>query len=425
LPIPFHYTLTQNDRQRFYLCLSVWGRLVSLDLDKVAPQVGEMIDRLCRGLDRRQELLQKARDLMTVHASDVDSLRKKIEQSKTTWLVAGLIDGLNGAYSPPPLPADFSVLATDGSHIEVDRHQAVRCFLLNISHVALHYGDHPDAVLASVPRLYAEEADLVLSPPDGQGREQLIEGNLLGAARSVEECRHLVDLAATLPPGCQALAILDGTLMLWGLDPYPDFVTRLMLDDGLLREFDRLWRIGKDKRLAFGSYISAPRSADVVNALRVAICPHETANCDRHCKSGKRLCDDLAGMADSQLFGDLLMPGQRSDLFSSRSKVVTERYGDHEIHFFYLRLDDEIARLEIPRWVARDPELVGLAHALVLDQCNRGQGYPVALSEAHEQAVVSTADRNNFWQLVEAGLVAEHLPTPGTGKSRSKRMRWL
>jgi NurA-like 5'-3' nuclease len=105
--------------------------------------------------------------------------------------------------------------------------------------------------------------------------------------------------------------------------------------------------------------------------------------------------------------------------------VVTERYGDHEIHFFYLRLDDEIARVEVPRWVARDPELVGLAHALIIDQCNRGQGYPVALSEAHEQAVVTTADRNNFWQLVESGLVAEHLPTPGTGKSRSKRMRWV
>jgi hypothetical protein len=75
--------------------------------------------------------------------------------------------------------------------------------------------------------------------------------------------------------------------------------------------------------------------------------------------------------------------------------------------------------------VARNKDLVGLTHRLVLDQCQRGQGYPVALSEAHEQAVVTTADRENFWQLVEANLVAEHLPTPTSGKSRSKRTRWV
>ncbi len=398
---------------------------MSLDLDKVAPQVGEMIGRLRSGLDQRQELLQRALDVMRDRSADVGALRTKIDQSKTTWLVAGLIDGLDGVCSPPPLPADFTVIATDGSHIEVDRHQAVRCFLLNISHVVLSYGVQPDAVLESIPQLYADDRDMVLSPPGGQGRGQPVEGNLLGAKRSVAECRHLADLAVALPPGSRAMAMLDGTLMLWGLEPYPDFVTRMMLDEGLLRQLDRIWQAGKDKALAFGSYISAPRSTDVVNTLRVAVCPHEAANCDRYCESGKRACDSLSGIADSQLFVNLLAPGERSDLFSSRSKIVREHYGDHEIHFFYLRVDDEIARVEVPRWVARDANLVGMAHSLVLDQCNRGHGYPVALSEAHEQAVVTMSDRQNFWRLVEAGLVEEHLPTPGTGKSRSKRMRWV
>jgi GNAT superfamily N-acetyltransferase len=398
---------------------------VSLDLDKVVPQVGEMLGRLRGGLDQRQARLQVAVDVMRDKSGDIAALRRKINESKTTWLVAGLIDGLGGTYPPPPAPTDFTVIATDGSHIEVDRHQAVRCFLLNTSHVVLRYGSEPDAVLESVPRLYADDKDLVVSPPDGQGREQLIEGNLLGALRSVEECRHLADLAAALPRGSPAIAILDGTLMLWGLEPYPDFVTRVMLDDGLLRQMDRIWQIGRDKRLAFGSYISAPRSTDVVNALRVAVCPHDAANCDRYCESGKRPCDTLAGVGDSQLFVNLLAPGERSDLFSSRSKVVRDHYGEQEVHFFYLRVDEEIARVEIPRWVARDGDLVSLMHSLVLDQCSRGQGYPVALSEAHEQAVVTMADRQNFWHLVEAGLVDEHLPTPTTGKSRSKRMRWV
>jgi hypothetical protein len=49
----------------------------------------------------------------------------------------------------------------------------------------------------------------------------------------------------------------------------------------------------------------------------------------------------------------------------------------------------------------------------------------VALSEAHEQAVVTGADRENFWQLVESLMTAEHLPTPTSAKSFSKRTRWV
>ena len=103
-----------------------------------------------------------------------------------------------------------------------------------------------------------------------------------------------------------------------------------------------------------------------------------------------------------------------------------KHYGRHNIYFFYLKVDDdEMARVEIPQWVAEDESLLNLTHSLVLDQCKRGQGYPVSLSEAHEQAVVTTADRENFWQLVESSLVEERLPSPSSAKSRSKRTRWI
>ena len=72
-----------------------------------------------------------------------------------------------------------------------------------------------------------------------------------------------------------------------------------------------------------------------------------------------------------------------------------------------------------------DESLLNLVHTLVLDQCQRGQGYPIALSEAHEKAVVREADKENFWQLVELSLVDENLSTLISGKSRSKRTRWV
>ena len=399
---------------------------MSLDLTRVAAQVGEMLSRLKAGLNERQEHLQYALDTLSSQANDIDNLRKKIVSSKTTWLVADLVDGLDRRYKALPLPSEFTVVATDGSHIEVERHRPTRCFLINIGSVILHYGASADAILDSYPCLYARDEDLVIAPDGAKGREQPVEGALLGIKRSVDECQRLAELSAEFPAGSANLALVDGSLILWGLEAYPEFVTEEMLEKGFLNCLNRIKKLNNDKKLALASYISLPRSTDVVNALRVAICPHDPPDCDRYCAIGeKRGCDAVAGVQDRELFFNLLEQGERSALFISQSSVVRRCYGEHWVYFFYLRVDDEIARVEVPQWVAKDENLLNLTHSLVLDQCQRGQGYPVALSEAHEQAVVTMADRENFWHLVESSLVEEHLPTSTSGKSRSKRTRWV
>ena len=79
--------------------------------------------------------------------------------------------------------------------------------------------------------------------------------------------------------------------------------------------------------------------------------------------------------------------------------------------------------MEIPSWVAEDEKLVELVHSLVVEQCRRGHGYPVALMEAHELAVVRGADRRFFVQQVERTLQTEMLPVYSSEKDRSKRLR--
>jgi len=399
---------------------------VSLDLTKIVAQIGDMVTRLKDGLEERQQRLQYALDTIGSEAIDLESLKKKIATSRTTWLVADLADGLAEHHGEPSLPAEFTVIATDGSHIDVDRHRSTRCYLINIGSAVIGYGAQPAAALESFPHLYSGDEDLVITPSNGKGREQPVEGTLLGIKRGVEECRHLAGLAAEQPPGTTSLALLDGTLILWGLEAYPDFVTEVLLDRGFLTCLEEMRKLNNDRKLALASYISFPRSTDVVNVLRVAICPYEPADCDRYCPPGKdRDCEAVAGVRDRELFLSLLSPGERSARFISQSSIVQKRYGEHRVYFFYLRVDDEIARVEVPGWVAVDESLLGLAHALVLDQCRRGQGYPVVLSEAHEQAVVTGADREEFWQFVESALMAEKMPSPGSAKSFSKRTRWV
>ena len=396
-------------------------------MTKVAAQVGSMVARLKAGGEERKKRLKYALDILHDKSIDPDQLRKKIDSSQTTWLVAGLVDGLDQCYKPPFLPKEFTVIATDGSHIDVDRHRSTRCYLINIGTVVLGYGAQPQALLDSFPSLYFGDEDLVIAPDGAKGREQPIEGVLLGIKRSVDECHRLAELAAELPKGSFNLALLDGSLILWGLagKVYPEFVIEALLSKGFLRYLEDMRKLNADKRLALASYISFPRSTDVVNALRVAICPYDPADCDRYCPNKARDCDRISGVQDRELFSNTLAPGERSALFTSQSKIVRENYGEHWVYFFYLRVDDEIARVEIPQWVAKDEDLLNLTHSLVLDQCRRGQGYPVALSEAHEQAVVTGVDRETFWQLVEASLVDEHLPTPTSAKSQSKRTRWV
>jgi len=399
---------------------------VSLDLTKVVAQVGGMVARLKAGVEERQQRLQQALDVLRNQASNLDYLTRKIASSRTTWLVAGLVDGLDRHYQAPPPPAEFTIIATDGSHIDVERHKSTRCYLINIGTVILHYGAAPGAALDSFPHLYSGNEDLVIVPTGVKGRQQPIEGTLLGIKRSVDECQQLVELAAELRQDSTTLALLDGSLILWGLAAYPEFVTEALLDKGFLSYLDDIRKLNNDKRLALASYISFPRSTDVVNTLRVALCPHDPADCDRYCPPDKaRECDTVAGVQDRELFSNLLGPGERSAIFISQSSIVQKHYGVHQVYFFYIKVDDEIARVEVPQWVALDENLLNLVHTLVLDQCQRGQGYPVALSEAHEKAVVTGMDREEFWQLVELSLVEEHLPSLSSAKSRSKRTRWV
>ena len=237
----------------------------------------------------------------------------------------------------------------------------------------------------------------------------------------MDECRQLTELAAGLPPDRPTLALLDGSIILWGLEAYPEFVAEALLDNAFLRYLDDMSK----RRIALASYISFPRSTDVINVLKVALCPNDLVDTDLCADCKTRDCDAVDGVRDRELFLSLLGHGERSAIFISPSKVVGKRYGVHRIYFFYLRTDDEIARVEIPQWVATDGNLLNLAHTLIYDQCRRGHGYPVALSEAHEQAVVTGADREYFWQLVESSMIDEHLPNPGSAKDFSKRTRWI
>ena len=71
---------------------------MSLNLTEVAAQVAGMISRLKEGRVERQQHLQAALDTINNKAINLDDLKKKIAASRTSWLVAELVEGLGSRY---------------------------------------------------------------------------------------------------------------------------------------------------------------------------------------------------------------------------------------------------------------------------------------------------------------------------------------
>jgi NurA-like 5'-3' nuclease len=103
---------------------------------------------------------------------------------------------------------------------------------------------------------------------------------------------------------------------------------------------------------------------------------------------------------------------------------VLRHYGaEAAIEFVYLNVGDEVARVEVPAWVGDNPALLDLVHATVVDGCARGWGYPPALSEAHEQAVIRGSEREAFLRMAMEALNVEGQPAMVSAKGLSKNRR--
>ncbi|MBI2172176.1 MAG: DNA double-strand break repair nuclease NurA [Chloroflexi bacterium] len=398
-----------------------------LNLDRVSQQIDALAaDLQAQGQSHAQRLRLALQTLASVGG---DALNRKLEAGRFAWPAPHLPADPSARVAPIAAPTDYRALATDGSHIDVERHLAARCALVNISKVMLQYGAHPDARLESAPTLFTGEALAIKVPQTAQ--EYPLEGPLMGIKRGIDEVVALAELAEeSAGDGLPTLVLLDGSLVLWGPagQQYPDAVRQALLEERLLPALDRLHALNEKGPLALAAYISLPGSAGVADALRLAHCPYPAPQCDPlcgHLNAGSRPCDAVGGLLDRDLFQQTLAPGQRSALFSSASSIVERFYKGHEVSFFYLNIGEEIARVEVPAWVAQNEPLLGLAHALVLDQCRRGLGYPAAIMEAHEQAVINGSDRELFRQMVEEALAGNRLPVYTSGKAWSKRTRWV
>ena len=153
---------------------------MALDLTQTVDQIDRMAHFQARTGDDRNQRLAEALRSMT--EASPDELSRKVEANRTRpFLCAGVKSGFSERIPAPQPPTDCTVASVDGSHVDVDRHLPVRCYLINIGGCLLTYGSESDAELFSKPRLHFGDDDLYMTSPDPNVRDTVaVEGQLLG-----------------------------------------------------------------------------------------------------------------------------------------------------------------------------------------------------------------------------------------------------
>ena len=389
-----------------------------LDLLELSTQVRQMGEQLAQ---RRSDEQRRLQFLDAVLAQYSDRWEELADLAETVQERVAVPTGpLDERLPPAPRPASYTAMATDGAEIDPDRHGGGGDFyLINVGKVRIPYGQPEREVeLRSVSNLgYTDEQLFIVDPRDPR-RQVPMRDRHLDALRTVEELRALADLAeseAGLDAAAPAVALVDGTLLFSVLEERPRDFLRQRFYTEFVFQLERLRRL----RVPVAAYASRSRGIDIVHLFR-ALCGGTPLVCD--ICNGAHACS-LRGLSDAHLLGRALQRWERSGLFRVRSNVHDPYYGIHRVYFFLLSTGDEIARVEIPEWVARDQSLLTLLHSVLVDQVQKGFGYPAVLARADDRAVISLTDRGVLDTLVQQELARRGVVARPSAKLSRKQVR--
>lgn len=288
-----------------------------------------------------------------------------------------------------------SLIAADGSQIFPDKHQPELFGLINIGAIIIRResGEAPE-LKYQTELLFGDE----LLKPEGY----LITESSIELIRDLRERALLFEWSRKeIESGRQTLAWVDGPIELWGRsdgDQRAEFQSALSKYLGVLSQM-------AESGIIFAGYVDKPTANPITRMIEVAMAEEDQLQ-------NIRSYYPLSGITDGWLFSSLenlrLPPGHRSAVFRLRSRSDEDYSGQFELHFFYLNVSFEkthpqIARIEIPGWVAKNDNYLKILHGQLLEQCQvlGVKPYPYLLHRAHETAVVTIEDKAQVTSLIQ------------------------
>jgi len=388
-----------------------------LDLSRLRDQLDSFEEYEAEVRDRRTEQQRRARAALRACGEQWTDVQAAVEAAEPRRLVAALREAPTTTTPAPERPTPITVVATDGSQIYPDRHVDPMFFLLNVSQVGFQYGTREEPLVDAEPRLRFQD-DLSAHVDEALGS---MTTELVSALRDEMELERLLDAARTAQVDERPLvALADGTLIRWMIRG----MNNEAVEEQLIARYTEYLQAFQRDGLPLASYVSMPATTEVVNLLRFVVGELEALPPEDVAVTPD--APPLDGLLDRHVFDVVLNPGERSATFGSTSHIQRSYPKGSEVHYFYLKVPSragpgEMSRVEVPKWVAEDERLLDRIHATVLRECEKGEGYPLALSEAHERAVIRASEREAFFRLMERRLRRAGLSPTDSRKRRSKQ----
>lgn len=346
-----------------------------------------------------QELAARRVEAQKLFSADFDQNQLKDKLTKAGMILKHLRcalptnEAINQRFHLPPDLKEQTIIAVDGSQINPSRHLPLNYFLLNLG-VIIYPSDQTETPEAKrISKLYSAQSELWKGINEDQ----------VAYLRDIEERKAISIETRARGLNAGVITLTDGPLELWlrkGDSPQSMEQKEKALTEYLssLSELEELGAIT-------AGYVDKPRAMLLVEALEISKLAPGILEQIRD----KTLPDyhQFEGVTDRDLFAPLLVePGDRSAVFELQfSEAGIYRKGGEglALHFFYLNVSNQpdapvLARVEIPGWVAADPEKLAALQTTLFQQCEiLGEvRYPYVLQRSHEEARVTFQDRDEL-----------------------------
>lgn len=393
---------------------------MALEFEKLTQDLEKMAQTTARRLALRRERVAATLETLQQHrtnwtaVSQALSIAKERSDPKFYRSVRPFdqSDPLDAAVDPPPPPSQATLIATDGSQIMPDRHAAHLYYLINVGGIVYHHGRRRPPDTFSRPAIFYPETDEAIDDFNDTPGAVSIE-------RDLNEIKALAQTAVAQRREAQPLvAILDQRLLYWPIG------VAGVADNAAVTEWGGHMTAMRQAGALLGGYIDRPGTSGVMTLL-YSLSGLEDDAIDWK-ELGKRRATQ--GLTDVDLFRELLRPGQRSKVFtyiSAPNDVFATQDAANEVCFFYLNpgaSGQNIARVDIPRWVAKDADSVAAVHSLIIDQCRLLGNYPYALARADEMAVVGRQDAGELNFMIDVIMERHGVRDDVTAKQGSKEI---
>ena len=368
-----------------------------LDIQKKLTDFGEQAKARQQAIVHRQQAVS---DLLEDYANRLDELLVWVDraasQNPNLRCAVPRDEPLNTTIPKPALPTNFTVLAADGSQINPNRHTRVQFCVINVGVVKMVRGSSQTPEIMTQSQLL--DYDAIYLPNGG-----MISEGMIALKRDLREREALAELAGELKP--PAISMTDGPLELYHENQETSEFTQTL--ETYIGVLSRL----RDLGLITLGYVDKPGS-DLIGRLLELVPQPGDENPIPHQRQRR-----FVGVSDSHLVADLLThPGDRSAMFAIYSPTAMRFGMDLLPHFFYLNVGQvgkpHLARVEVPGWVAREPDLVGLLQAVLTEQSAimGTRPYPYILHRAHEVAVVTMPEHQHVEEMIVSEFARRGIP---------------